>query len=239
MPDGTSPELEKIKWGINDLRARFNLSPNQFTTFVLPNKKTKGNSGTGAWNTAIEYAYKNSPDGFLCILDDDDEYLPNHLNDCLSVIMKNPKLCAVFQRIDWKMIDGSILSHTLTKDQLTPQHFFRGNPGIQGSNMFFKTMSLIQIGGFDETFPNTTDRELMIRFLKHVEPDNISVIETVGIIHHYHKAEKVSNDLLKKQIGLEMFYRKFRGDFSRKDFELSLERARRFFNFKYPSTTYE
>jgi hypothetical protein len=59
----------------------------------------------------------NFPNGFVSILDDDDEYLPNHLTDCVTAISENA--VAVFQRLIWQNDDTSTMNVDLTKDQLT------------------------------------------------------------------------------------------------------------------------
>jgi hypothetical protein len=156
-------EFSEIKKRIELLRSNLQLNDTDFPTTVLKNTRTRFMSGTGAWNTGIFEAHRLFPNGFVSILDDDDEYLPNHLTDCITAISENA--VAVFQRLIWQNDDTSTMNVDLTKDQLTAENFFIGNPGVQGSNMFFKIQSLVDIGGFDETLPNTTDRDLMIRFL--------------------------------------------------------------------------
>lgn len=186
-------------------------------------------SGTGAWNTGIFEAHRQFPNDFVSILDDDDEYLPNHLADCNTAIGKNT--IAVFQRLIWLNDDASTMNVDLTKEQLTAENFFIGNPGVQGSNMFFKTQNLVDIGGFDETLPNTTDRDLMIRFLWKNDLKNIEVIESIGVNHYNHKHEKVNNNISKKQKGLDLFYKKYKVHFSEKAYKKSLARAKAFFGY--------
>lgn len=222
-------EFAEIKKRIELLRSELQLKDSDFPTTVLKNTRTRFMSGTGAWNTGIFEAYKRFPNGFISILDDDDEYLPNHLFDCVAAINKNT--VAVFQRLIWQNDDGSTMYFELTKEQLTAENFFIGNPGVQGSNMFFRTKSLIDIGGFDENLPNTTDRDLLIRFLWKNDLNNISVIETVGVIHYNHKRQKVNNDILRKKQGLDLFYQKYKTHFSEESFKKSLARAKAFFNY--------
>ena len=225
-------ELLKIKSVVKELRKNLNLPTHQFPTNIIRNTATKFNSGTGAWNTGIKSIYNNHINGFIAILDDDDEYLPNHLNACISNIKEHT--LAVFQSLEWKNHDNSIVKFPLNLKKLTPLDFFKGNPGVQGSNMFFKTETLIAINGFDENLPNTTDRDLMIRFLQHVEPlIAISVIEKVGVIHYNHDNEKVNNNLPLKQKGLDLFYTKYKNQFSESAFQDSLKRAKHFFNYQY------
>jgi glycosyltransferase involved in cell wall biosynthesis len=223
-------EIFEIQERVEFLRGVLGLKQTHFPTFILRNERTRYMSGTGAWNTGVFEAYKQFPNSFVSILDDDDEYLPNHLSDCVTAISENT--VAVFQRLIWQNEDSSVMNVDLTKEQLTAENFFIGNPGVQGSNMFFKTKSLIDIGGFDETLPNTTDRDLMIRFLWKNDLKNIEVINTIGVIHYNHKREKVNNDIPNKQKGLDLFYKKFKTHFSEEAYKKSLSRAKAFFNYK-------
>lgn len=222
-------EFSEIVKRIEHLRKDLQLKETEFPTTVLKNTRTRFMSGTGAWNTGIFEAYKQFPKGFVCILDDDDEYLQNHLTDCVTAISENA--VAVFQRLIWQNDDTSTMNVDLTKDQLTAENFFIGNPGVQGSNMFFKTQNLVDIGGFDESLPNTTDRDLMIRFLWKNDTNNIVVIETIGVTHYNHKLEKVNNDIPRKKKGLDLFYKKYKAHFSEEAFKKSLARAKTFFNY--------
>ena len=225
-------EFSKIKKRIELLRNELEFNEKEFNTTVLKNTRTRYMSGTGAWNTGIFEAYKQFPNGFVSILDDDDEYLPNHIADCVTAISENT--VAVFQRLIWQNYDTSIINFDLKKDQLTAEHFFIGNPGVQGSNMFFKTQNLVDIGGFDETLQNTTDRDLMIRFLWKNDLKNIEVVTTIGVIHYNHKQEKVNNNIVRKKQGLDLFYKKYKTHFSEEAYKKSLARAKAFFNYNPP-----
>lgn len=225
----TKQEFFEIQRGIEQLRNNFQLKTNEFTTTVLRNQRTRFMSGTGAWNTGILQSHKLFANGFVSILDDDDEYLTDHLSNCVNAISKNT--VAVFQRLIWKNEDKSTKYVDLSKEKLTPENFFIGNPGIQGSNMFFKTQNLIDIEGFDETLPNTTDRDLMIRFLWGNNINQIKVIEKIGVIHYNHKQPKVNNNIPQKQQGLDLFYKKYKVHFSEEAYQKSLVRAKN--NFSY------
>ena len=222
-------EFYEIKKHVEKLRNTLNLKSTDFPTTVLKNQRTQFMSGTGAWNTGIFEAYKQFPNGFVSILDDDDEYLPNHLIVCVNEIRKDT--VAVFHRLIWQNENNSTMNVDLTKDQLTAENFFIGNPGVQGSNMFFKTQSLIKIHAFDETLPNTTDRDLMIRFLWNNNLKNITVIESIGVNHYNHNKQKVNNDIKRKHKGLDLFYKKYAVHFSKEAYQKSLVRAKNFFNY--------
>ena len=222
-------EIIKIQTQIEILRLDLRLDDLEFSTTVLKNKKTPFMSGTGAWNTGIFEAHRFFPNSYISILDDDDEYLPTHLSDCVTAIGEDT--IAVFQRLIWQNNDRSTMKVDLTKEQLISENFYIGNPGVQGSNMFFKTQSLVDIGGFDETLPNTTDRDLMIRFLWKNDLRKIKVIESIGVIHYNHKKQKVNNDLPRKQQGLDLFYKKYKSHFSKEAYQKSLVRAKKYFSY--------
>ena len=231
-------EINNIIAKVNLLRERLKIKSNEFCTQIIQNVRTKFMSGTGAWNTGIWEAYKKYPNCFVSILDDDDEYLPNHLADCCCQIDDNT--IAVFQWLYWKNDDNSEMYLPFSNNELVAENFFIGNPGIQGSNMFFKTKYLIDINGFDENLPNTTDRDLMIRFLwyfeklREIKKINIKVIEKIGIVHYNHKKQKVNNNFEKKRWGLDLFYQKYKNEFSEEAYQKSLIRARNFFKYLPP-----
>lgn len=222
-------EFDKIQELIQQLRQSLNLPISHFKTSIIRNIRTRFNSGTGAWNTGIFETYKKYKNGFISILDDDDEYLNNHLSSCISSINENT--LAVFQSLEWKNEDNSILEFPLCSSQLTPEHFFIGNPGIQGSNMFIKTEALIVINGFDEALPNTTDRDLMIRFLRKNKTNQVKVLKIVGVIHYNHKQIKVNSNISLKQQGLDLFYQKHMANFSKEAYQKSLTRAKKYFSY--------
>jgi glycosyltransferase involved in cell wall biosynthesis len=233
-------EAEKIREGIQGLREAIGLEEWDFRTSVLSNCRTKGNSGTGAWNTGINLALEEEPEGYVSILDDDDAYLSDHLFQCLEAVTRNPGTVAVFQDVIWRNVDGSEMRFPLDAACMQPRAFFIGNPGVQGSNLFFKTKALIAAGSFDERFPNTTDRDLMIRFLWYVERtfgidglrSKITITGNLGVIHHHHDGPKVSSDNRRKDQGLDLFFATYKDHFSEEDYQASLRRAEFLFSYQ-------
>jgi hypothetical protein len=227
-------QLDTIKQNVAHLRKLIDVNDNDFQTVIIQNARTKGFSGTGAWNTGIFYAYNSTPGCYISILDDDDEYLPNHLYDCSNKIKEDHTLLAVFQSLCWKNHDNTILEFILMKEQLSHRNFFIGNPGVQGSNMFFRSEILVKIGAFNENYPSATDRDLMIRFLQYCEinaPGKFAVIENPGVVHYNHDRDKVNNDRTLKTAGLDMLYKDYRNSYSDSDYQLSLERAQKYFSY--------
>jgi hypothetical protein len=244
IDDNKTSEIENINNGLKKLRHKLRLSTNDFKTIVIPNNRIKGQSGTGAWNTGIFFIkqFKNWRESFIAILDDDDEYLHNYLKTCLSNILdkKHSKTVAVFCQLIWKSEHNDII-HRLTQNNLNQENFFIGNPGVQGSNTFINAEIFNLIYGFDETFPNSNDREMMIRLLDFVEKHNknhrkkyiCKVVEKPLVIHYNHTGKKVNNNFLSKKQALDLFYAKYKNRFSQDSFLKSLERANNFFGYKY------
>jgi len=230
-----SIEYEKIKKLVTKLRHELNLTNNHFKTHILTNINTKFKSGTGAWNTGIEFIKKQNINSFTAILDDDDEYKENYLYNCIKQIDNNT--IAVFAPIIWK---GKNIKQVnfIKEEELTAKYFFIGNPGVQGSNMFFRSDILEKIGGFDENMPSTTDRDLMIRFfdyLNKVENSayKIVVLNEPLVIHYANGNDRVTDNKKAKKKGLDLFYQKYKSRFSKEDFQKSLKRAKEYFGYEY------
>ena len=216
-----SSEYEIIKEKVWKLRQAFSLHENQFKTFVIPNIRKQFFSGTGAWNTGIDFIKNHKNNNILtytAMLDDDDEYKQNYLSECIKHIGEDT--LAVFAPIIWKGPNLEQINY-INKEELTQRHFFIENPGIQGSNMFIKSKLLEEIEGFDENLPSTTDRDLMIRLLDHIEKnysnDKIVVLKEPLVIHYANGKNRVTDDKIKKTEGLDLFYKKYKHRFSTED----------------------
>ena len=230
-----SIEYKKIKKSVSELRDKFKLNKNQFKTHILTNQKTQFKSGTGAWNTGIEFIKKQNIKSFTAILDDDDEYKENYLYQCIKHINNNT--FAVFVPIIWKGKNFEQINF-IKKEELTAKHFFIGNPGVQGSNMFFRSDILDEIGGFDENMPSTTDRDLIIRFLDYlnnfqIKKNEIVVLKEPLVIHYADGKDRVTDNIKDKKEGLDIFYQKYKSRFSEEDFQKSLKRAKEYFGYEY------
>jgi glycosyltransferase involved in cell wall biosynthesis len=127
---------------------------------LLENKKLKG--AAGAWNTAIDYINELSDDGWVAILDDDDEWTTDHLESCLKLTENN--LDAVISSII-TIVDG-VPSSIPFNGRFTIEDFLCRNPGWQGSNTFVRLSALNKAGKFDENLVCTHDRDLAIRLLE-------------------------------------------------------------------------
>ncbi|MHA1370006.1 MAG: glycosyltransferase [Promethearchaeota archaeon] len=202
---------------------------------LIPNKRT--HSLSGAINTAIDEIKKEITTDpkqiYLSILDDDDEHLPEYLEECYKCVQKSNNITAVFAPIIWNGKDFQEI-HCIDKVRLTPRDFFLGNPGVQGSNMFIRFDIFSQVG-FDENLLSTTDRDFMIRFLNIISSKNLDfiVLDKPLVFYHGEDDDRLTVNIVKKTQGLNVFYRKYKDQFSPEDFQKSLERARRLFSYEY------
>ncbi len=214
-----------------EIRSRIDkLAIGRHVVHYVPNGRTRHMSGTGAWNTGIAFISNMfGSDSYIAILDDDDEWTSAHLANCSRFIgiskRRMPEAVFAFLRRD----DCGSASRFKRSD-LKVESFLAGNPGVQGSNMFFRTGALEQINGFDERLASCTDRDLMIRFLSEFGIRNVRLTHRVTVCHHPGRAT-VSTDFNAKRDGLNCFYRMHLSKFDIETLETSLERARRLFSF--------
>lgn len=206
------------------------LCTKQCEIVYLRNERTRGMSGTGAWNTGIEYISRRFGDeAYVAILDDDDEW-DAALLSCIEekIVASNYSASAIFPFL--KRTDCDSVS-TFNLNDLNIYAFLVGNPGVQGSNMCFKVGHLVSIGGFDETLASCTDRDLMIRFLDRFGTSEVFVINKRLVEHHAGNGT-VTYDKDKKRQGLTSFYAKHIQWFSPRTLRASLLRAERLFHFR-------
>ncbi len=200
--------------------------------YYIQNQRTRKMSGTGAWNTGFDFLTKLlGKDAYVAILDDDDEWHKTQLESCVNEL-NNKSYKAVFSYLKRQ---DCVNTSIFTIDDLTIDNFLIGSPGIQGSNMFFLLSAILDINGFDENLHSCTDRDLMIRFIQYHGVSNIAIIPKL-LVNHYTNHDTVTSNFLKKENGLDVFYRKYINLYSEEVLNISLARAEKF--FKYKNATY-
>lgn len=199
---------------------------NNSTIHYIRNSRTRGMSGTGAWNSGLEFL-KNAigDENYAAILDDDDSWDADYVENLYTYIKRDPD--AVFAFL--KRSDCPKPS-SFAQDELQINNFLIGDPGIQGSNMCFKIKSIMTIGGFDENLASCTDRDLMIRFLHQYGNENCTIIPK-KLVNHFTGNNTVTSNYEKKRAGLNYFFRKHIKRFDFPTLEQSLKRAEKLFHF--------
>jgi len=217
-----------------------------FHTNLIQNTRTKGFSGTGAWNSAafksLRYSNRNY---FLAFLDDDDEWKSNYLATLFKSAVE-PEKCKINGKLKKIKTVASIAGFLRIEKQkeikiqvkhenFNKESFFVSNPGLQASNLFIDLKTFWTIGGFDESLKSATDRDLGIRLAEYVRirPSKKVVFINDVLVNHYAISEKrVTADSDNKKEGLDTFYRKYYHQFSKELQEKSLKRAKSLFNYE-------
>jgi len=140
-------------------RARSASAPG--TTVVLDNDRMPG--AAGAWNAGLAYLAAHAHPGYVAMLDDDDEWDPDHLEvNARASLDVDADLSVSGLRI---RLDGVDRPRPLIAE-LRATDFLSGNPGWQGSNTFAKLSLLLAVGGFRDGLASLNDRDLAVRLLR-------------------------------------------------------------------------
>jgi glycosyltransferase involved in cell wall biosynthesis/SAM-dependent methyltransferase len=203
---------------------------------ILPDiqffKNQRTNNLSGAINTGLYLSIQRGlvPEStWIAILDDDDDWAPEYLAECLKT--------AESQRCD--VVVSGLIRHERTGDEgipltipdtLTVHDFLIQNPHVQGSNLFVKFSTLLQAGGFDESLESTTDRDVCIRLLD-LDICHIGFVKK-HLVHHWAipDTNRLSEPKSSRKIqGLTGFYQKYAPRMTEPEREAFRERARNLF----------
>lgn len=195
----------------------------------IPNVRTRHMSGTGAWNTGIQYIAEHyGKQTLVAILDDDDTWDATYVEETIRYIeQQHARTCLSFLHRS----DCPKPSAFLVPD-LTVANFLVGNPGIQGSNMIFRARDLQEIGGFDESLASCTDRDLLIRYLEHFGTDGI-VVNPHKRVNHFAGEGTLTYDPVRKNAGLDRFYELHMSRYTWSQLQDSLLRAEKLFSYPH------
>ena len=197
----------------------------------LRNSRTKG--AAGAWNDGLDHLLRISPAPaqlYVAILDDDDEWEPEHLQTCLETAASG-RLDIVAAQL-WRHEDDAEPKLRMPPKSLDAADFLVGNPYIQGSNLFCRLSVMLEAGLFDEWLPSCTDRDLCIRIAE--LPGVLYGTTQRATVRHYASGslprlstpgQQAKND------GLTRFFAKYQGRMSADQRTAFKERAAHLFGW--------
>lgn len=128
-------------------------------TFLI-NERCQG--AAGSWNTGLAYINECHSKCYVAILDDDDYWLTNHLELCLTHSQRG---AASLVLSGISVIKEGLAVASNIPNNLKQSDFLVGNPGWQGSNTFAQCQLLIDAGGFSDGLVSSNDKDLAIRVL--------------------------------------------------------------------------
>jgi len=178
---------------------------NDFDFALIKNLRT--HTYTGALNTSVEEIIKHfgiEDDVYFASLDDDDEWLPDYLEEIESNNTDNSDL-----------LIGNLLRKSSTENnllalpnQLSEKDFLTGNPGVCGSNTFIRLTTLLQAGCFDEAAAATADRDFLVRVFQQKPSCKIINKHLVTQYTDNDRPRETTSGEKKKQ-SLQVFYYKY------------------------------
>ena len=187
----------------------------------------------GAWNDGLDYLLRITPDPrqlYVAILDDDDEWEPEHLQTCFDAAQGRQFDMVAAQL--WRHEDGAPAKLCIPPERLDAADFLVGNPNIQGSNLFCRLGVLLEAGMFDEWLPSCTDRDLCIRIAD--LPGVLYGTTERTTVRHYASethARLSTPGRWAKNEGLSRFFAKYRGRMSADQQTAFRQRAERLFGW--------
>lgn len=203
---------------------------------ILPDiqffKNQRTNNLSGAINTGLYLSIQRGlvPEStWIAILDDDDEWTPEYLAECLKKAESQHCDVVVSGLIRHERTGDAGIPLTIP-DTLTVHDFLIRNPHVQGSNFFVRFSTLLQAGGFDESLESTTDRDVCIRLFD-LDTCHIGFVNK-HLVHHW--AIPGTNRLSepespRKKQGLTRFYQKYVPRMTEPEREAFQQRARDLF----------
>ena len=198
----------------------------------LRNSRSKG--AAGAWNDGLDHLLRVTADPrrlYVAILDDDDEWEPDHLQTCFDAAASRQFDIAAAAL--WRHEDSAGRQLCIPPESLRAADFLAGNPNIQGSNLFCRLSVLLEAGLFDEWLPSCTDRDICIRIAD--LPGVLYGTTERATVHHYasqsHRRLSTPGGWHKNE-GLSRFFAKYRSRMSDDQQAAFRERAARLFGWR-------
>ncbi|MFH0846035.1 MAG: glycosyltransferase family 2 protein [Patescibacteria group bacterium] len=200
IDDGLEKRADKIISQISDERIQY-----------IQNIKNLGASASR--NVGINKAKGK----YITFLDDDDEFYPEKIEKQYQIIE------ASFEKIDFVYCIVDVYSQQSGDFIYTQKHDFK--EGVQSffeealslkmavatPSIFCKKKKVLEIGGFDENFPNAEDKDFFIRLSKNSQGFFINQ-SLVKVNFFDEKENRLSGNLKSRIIGREMLIKKYNTD---------------------------
>lgn len=166
---------------------------------------------SGVRNAAIMAYIKNNlqsiedfDNTYVAFLDDDDIWDKFYIEKCCEYIGSLPDFIVtglVYQ-------DGSGDKKLSIPQIIHTDDFLKGNPHIQGSNMFIKLTMILKCGLFDENLASSVDRDIFVRIMQ-LKPTYTIINEHLVYVNVCNDRKRVTNSIELKRRDLSIFFSKY------------------------------
>ncbi len=166
---------------------------------------------SGVRNAAIMAYIKNNlqsiedfDNTYVAFLDDDDIWDEFYVEKCCEYIGSLPDFIVtglVYQ-------DGSGDKKLSIPQIIHTDDFLKGNPHIQGSNMFIKLTMILKCGLFDENLASSVDRDIFVRIMQ-LKPTYTIINEHLVYVNVCNDRKRVTNSIELKRRDLSIFFSKY------------------------------
>jgi glycosyltransferase involved in cell wall biosynthesis len=187
VDDGSLPECQQK---LQDLAT----SDSRIRLFCLANSQ----GACVARNLAIAHAQAE----YITGLDDDDEFLPNRLEQLLQAITEQPGVSFVSSAYQIKTRRGRLLQSNAGARRITLDDLLFSN--IVGNQVLTRTQYLREIGGFDPELRSCQDYDVWIR-LAYQFGAGLRISAATYRIRLDHEAPRISNSLQRRQGYLRLY----------------------------------
>lgn len=173
---------------------------------ILYLKHEKNKNGASARNTGLSVVSGE----YVTFLDDDDEMLRYRIEKCVEKMESLDKSWGACYTDYEKRKAGGIVDtcgETRIGNLYIPA-LMRSMYIGSGSNLFLRTSSVKEIGGYDEDFRRNQDLEFMARLLEH---NKLAFLPVKTLIIHYDDKERIKRKKLGKDgyeylVSIDKFY---------------------------------
>lgn len=147
---------------------------------------------------------ENFDNTYVAFLDDDDIWDEQYIEKCCEHIESLPDFVVaglVYQ-------DASGDKKLSIPPTIHTDDFLKGNPHIQGSNMFIKLTTLLKCGLFDENMASSVDRDIFVRIMQ-LKPEYRIINEHLVYVNVCNDRKRVTNSIELKLRDLSIFFSKY------------------------------
>lgn len=181
--------------------------------------------------TALAEGFSPEND-WVAVLDDDDEWLPRHLEQAETMIVQAGKSGMDFMPAAYQYRLPSEIKETRLPPKFNGRDFLVGNPGVEGSTFVLRLSAFLRAGMFDESLPACDDRDLCVRLsllskLRYKQPPALSAV------YYNEKRPRITTWRGNVQLeGIARFADKYRGWMTNEEYIASRKRAKKLFGWR-------